>query len=603
MCGIYGAISIDYKKISQKFANDLHHRGPDDKGIFFDHSNNLVLGHNRLSIIDLSNKAHQPMIDESENYIIVFNGEVYNFRDLRQELIALGQHFMTNSDTEVVLKSFKQWGTDCVHKFRGMFAFCIFDRIKKLLFVARDRFGIKPLIYSFLNDQFIFSSELKSFLNSNFINKQLSNRAISELFQFGSVKQPNTMLKDVNQLLPGHYMIIKSDKSYQIKKYYDYTNESKKLPKINNFEEAVYKVREELETATKYHMVSDVDVGAFLSGGIDSTAVVALMKLYSEKQINTFSIGFKNKTYVQDETSVATRSAKKLGCNHNNIKIDNEYIENIFEDFIESIDQPSIDGINTYIVSKETAKSMKVALTGTGGDEIFAGYQHFLFINQFANKKKNILSYMGQMLNRLRPNRFTKKYDYFGLNEIEAVEMKRCINFDLNKILVNPYFTSYPTLPGNLSPIQKVTKHEIDNYMLNTLLRDNDVLSMAHSLEVRPILLDHKLVELVFSLDDNFKVRNGLLKSVFVESVKDIIPKEVYEKNKKGFAMPFINWMNEPLNQKFYQVVSNPKVNKFFNPEYLEQLKHRVRFKKLQSLDWISFIFLSWMLKNSIYAE
>jgi len=603
MCGIYGTISINYKNIGQKFSKDLSHRGPDDNGIFFDHSNNLALGHNRLSIIDLSNQAHQPMMDESKSYVVVFNGEIYNFKELKQELVSLGYNFNTNSDTEVVLKSFIHWGEICIQKFRGMFAFCIFNKKNRSLFLARDRFGIKPLIYSFLDDQFIFSSELKSFLNSNFVTKKLSNQAVSELFQYGSVKQPNTMLEGVYQLLPAHCMTIKIDRSYEIKKYYDYVKESKKLPKIDSYNEAVLKVREELELATKYHMVSDVDVGAFLSSGIDSTAVVALMKLYSDKQINTFSIGFKNKTYVQDETVIASRTAKQLGCNHQNIKIDDEYVENIFDDFIESIDQPSIDGMNTFIVSKETAKNMKVALTGTGGDEVFAGYTHFKFISQYASKKKNLISFVGQQLNKLRPNKFTKKYDYMGVNATKAVEMKRSLGINLDKILINPCYGSFSISEDQLSSIQIVSKHEIDNYMLNTLLRDNDVLSMAHSLEVRPILLDHKLVELAFSLDDNFKVRNGTLKSVLIDSVKDIIPIEVYKKRKQGFAMPFINWMNKPLNKKFAQVIFNPKLNSVFTQAYLQQLQDRVKSKKLESVDWLSFIFVSWLIKYSIQVD
>jgi asparagine synthase (glutamine-hydrolysing) len=603
MCGIYGALSINYKNIGQKFSNDLTHRGPDDKGLFLDQRNNLALGHNRLSILDLSNNAHQPMMDESKSYVLVFNGEIYNFKELRKELVSLGYNFNTNSDTEIVLKSFIHWGEPCIQKFRGMFAFCIFDRKNKSLFLARDRFGIKPLIYSFIDDQFIFSSELKPFLNSNFVKKKLSYKAVSELFQYGSVKQPSTMIEGIYHLLPAHCMTVKIDRNYKIKKYYDYIKESRKLPKIDSYNEAVLKVREELEVATKYHMVSDVDVGAFLSSGVDSTAVVALMKLYSDKQINTFSIGFKNKTYVQDETAIASRTAKQLGCNHRNIKIDDEYVENIFDDFIESIDQPSIDGMNSFIVSKETAKYMKVALTGTGGDEVFAGYTHFKFISQYAKKKNSFISLIGQKLNKLRPNRFMKKYDFVGVNEAKAIEMKRCLRANLDKILINPSYSSTFSSNENLSSIQIVSKHEIDNYMLNTLLRDNDVLSMAHSLEVRPILLDHKLVELAFSLNDNFKVRNDTLKSVLIDSVKDIIPSEVYNKRKQGFAMPFINWMNKPLNKKFNQIIFNPKLNLVFNEIYLKQLQYRVKSRELESIDWLSFIFASWLVKYSIHTD
>ena len=207
------------------------------------------------------------------------------------------------------------------------------------------------------------------------------------------------------------------------------------------------------------------------------------------------------------------------------------------------------------------------------------------------------------MWEEFRPNKFTKKYEFVGIEAIKAIKMKRCMRKDLNKILINPSYTSTFSSNENLSSIQIVSKNEIDNYLLNTLLRDNDVLSMAHSLEVRPILLDHKLVELAFSLNDNFKVRGNTLKSVLIDSVKDIIPSEVYNKRKQGFAMPFINWMNEPLNKKFNQVIFNPKLDLVFNQIYLQQLQYRVKSKKLTSIDWLSFIFASWLIKYSIHID
>lgn len=600
MCSIYGTIGKNYKNMEKTFSKELHHRGPDDSGVYCDESASLTLGHTRLSIIDPSSHAHQPMSDESGKYILVFNGEIYNYQEIKKELISLGYEFHTNSDTEVVLKSYIEYGEECVSHFRGMFAFCVYDKQKEELFLARDRFGIKPLIYTFLDGQFVFGSELKPFLKSDTIPKKLSSEAMSEYFTYGSVKQPNTMLEGVYQLEPGHSMTVKFDRTHEIKRYYDYVSESEKLPKIKSYEKAVTKVREELEIATKYHMVADVEVGAFLSGGVDSTAVVAMMKHYSDKQINTFSVGFKNKTNIEDETDIATRSAKQMGCKHHNIKIDDAYVENIFDDFIGSIDQPSIDGINTYIVSRETAKEMKVALSGLGGDEIFAGYPHFKTISEYAKQKKGLVSFVGQKLNSIRPNRFTNKYEFVGESEEIALDKQRTIHKDLNKILKKTLPTTHYPLTTNLSSIQKISKSEIDNYMLNTLLRDNDVLSMAHSLEVRPILLDHKLVELAFSLDDSFKIRGGMLKSVFVDSVQDIIPSEVWQRKKTGFEMPFVDWMNGGLNKEFLQVVNSPKANKIFNQDYLKNLYIRVNTKSLKRVDWMSFVFLSWIERYKI---
>ena len=599
MCSIYGAIGKNYKNIEKTFSKELHHRGPDDQGIYYDDKNNISLGHTRLSIIDISNHAHQPMGDDK--YILVFNGEIYNYQDIKKELQNFSHSFSANSDTEVVLKSYIQWGDECVKLFRGMFAFCIYDIQKEELFLARDRFGIKPLLYTFLDDQFLFSSELKPFLNSNLIPKKLNINSLNDYFTYGSVKQPKTILNSIFQLMPGHSIKVKLDKSYEITKYYDYVQESSRLPKIESYSEAVIKVREELEIATQYHMVADVEVGAFLSGGVDSTAVVAMMKHYSDKQINTFSLGFKHKTNVEDETDIAKRSAKYLGCKHHNIKIDDNYVVSIFDDFIDSIDQPSIDGINTYIVSLETAKEVKVALSGLGGDEIFAGYPHFKTISEYSNQEKGLTSFLGQKLNKIRPNRFTNKYEFIGLEEEVSIEKQRIINKDLTKILINNSKLKINNSKLNkLSSIQKISTNEIENYMLNTLLRDNDILSMAHSLEVRPILLDHKLVELAFSLKDDFKVRDGFLKSIFVDSVKDLIPSEVWQRKKTGFEMPFTAWMNDGLNDKFKRVLNSDKAESIFVKDYVNALKSRVNEKKVKRNDWMSFVFLCWLERYEV---
>ena len=600
MCSIYGTIGKNFKNIENIFSKELHHRGPDDCGIFYDNINSLSLGHTRLSIIDLSCHGHQPMLSNDCNYILTFNGEIYNYQEIKNDLISLGYNFTTNTDTEVVLKSYIEFGKDCINLFRGMFAFCIYDKLKKELFLARDRFGIKPLIYTFLDDQFIFCSELKPFLKSNFISKKLSHVALGQYFKYGSVTQPNTMLDGVYQLMPGYSMVVKFDNTSSIKCYYDFIKESLNFPKIGTYTEAVDQVRNRLEEATAYHMVADVDVGAFLSGGVDSTAVVALMKKHSLNKISTFSVGFKDKTGIEDETDVATRTATHFGCNHRNIKIDSPYVENIFDDFIESLDQPSFDGFNTYIVSLEAAKELKVAISGLGGDEIFAGYPHFELISKYSKRKKGIISYYGKKLNKLRPNRFTKKFEFFGIDEYSALDQQRTIVNNFNKL-----FNDKETIPmfkklQRLSSVQKISYAEIGNYMLNTLLRDNDILSMAHSLEVRPVLLDHKLVELAFSLQDNYKIRNDLLKSVFVDSVKDIIPQEVWLRKKTGFEMPLCHWMNGCFNRRFKSLVNSNISRMIYSTYYADCLNRRVQSKKALRKDWLNFIVLSWLDKYDL---
>ena len=600
MCSIYGAIGKNYRNIDQIFSKELYHRGPDDRGVFYDGLSNIALGHTRLSIIDLSNHAHQPMSDEANNFVLVFNGEIYNYQEIKRELKKLGHVFSTNSDTEVVLKSYIQWREGCVKHFRGMFAFCIYDKLNEKLFLARDRFGIKPLIYSFLDDQFVFSSELKPLLKSSFIPKKLHIDSLNDYFRYGFIKQPKTIIDGVYYLMPGHSMTVNFNKIYEINKYYDLLKEFHLQPKIDNYDQAVKKVRENLEIATQYHMVSDVDVGAFLSGGVDSSAVVALMKQYSDKQINTFTLGFKHKTNVGDETNIATRTAKYFGCNHRNIKIDDEYIINVFDDFISSIDQPSMDGINTYIISLETAKEMKVALSGLGGDELFAGYPHFKMISECSQKNQNLVSFIGKKLNSLRPNRFTRKYELIGVREEILLDEQRSINKTLDEILINVSNEDKVEFHKDLSSIQKISKSEIDNYLLSSLLRDNDVLSMAYSLEVRPVLLDHGLLELGFSLSDNFKVRNGMLKAIFVDSVKDIIPREVWQRKKTGFEMPLVEWMNDGLNERFKAIINSKKAKSLLTDKYLLLLKERLRAKKVKRADWMSLIFLSWIDRYDI---
>ncbi|NCO14395.1 MAG: asparagine synthase (glutamine-hydrolyzing) [Thiomicrospira sp.] len=600
MCSIYGSIGKNYKNIEQPFPKELFHRGPDDDGIYYDDRRNLSLGHTRLSIIDLSNQAHQPMSDSNENFVLVFNGEIYNYLELKIQLQKLGHFFKTNSDTEVVLKSYIEWGEECVNNFRGMFAFCIYDKSVEALFLARDRFGIKPLIYSFLDSQFVFCSELKPLLTSSILPKKLSYESVNDYFRYGSVKQPKTMLEGIYHLLPGHSMKVNLDCSYTIRKYYDLVAKSSRYPHIDTYQNAVKAVRLELEEATKFHMIADVEIGAFLSGGVDSTAVVALMKQCCHKQINTFSLGFKDKTNVEDETDIATRSAKYLGCNHHNIKIDDDYVANVFDGFIGAIDQPTIDGINTYIVSLETAKELKVALSGLGGDEIFAGYPHFKTISSNVLNSPSLVSSFGKALNRIRPNRFTNRFEFYGIGEEEAMDIQRTINPNLDTILKNTQTTNNSEIYKNLSSIQKISKVEIDQYMLNTLLRDNDVMSMAHSLEVRPILLDHKLVELAFSLQDNFKIRNGILKSVFIDSVKNIIPGEVYTRKKTGFEMPFVRWMNGCLNDVFKNALDSKYASHIFTKSYLTELHKRAYMKSLKRKDWTSLVFLCWIERFDI---
>ena len=462
MCGIYGVLGGLNSSSSSVGAHKLSHRGPDDFGFYYDPINDLYLAHTRLAIIDLSNAANQPIFSDDNNYVLIFNGEIYNYQELRQELIQSGYSFRTSSDTEVVLQSFIHWGSDCLLRFRGMFAFCIYTKDKKELFLARDRFGIKPLIYSFNDDKFTFSSELKSFFPNSFSDPSPSicTSSLYEYLTFGSVIQPNTILEGIFHLPQSHYMIIDKNKNAYQYRYYDYAKESQSLPKYDTYEQAITAVRSTLTDATSYHMVSDVDVGIFLSGGVDSSAVLALANQCTESKLHTFSVGFSDSKSVFDETNLASQTAQFFSCNHHNILIDSDSVIHTFCRFIDSIDQPCFDGINNYIISEKASEFVKVALSGLGGDEIFGGYPHFSTISESISLAASFQNRILQKINHLRPNRFTKKYEYIGFSASEATAYQRSIYKDSNDVLKSrrSHFVSPTSSCTDLSLVQQISR-------------------------------------------------------------------------------------------------------------------------------------------------
>jgi asparagine synthase (glutamine-hydrolysing) len=550
MCSIFGYISA--KSVTPNiFQQYLVHRGPDGHGVFRDDNANITLGHGRLSIIDLTSSSDQPMIDEDGNLILIFNGEIYNYQEIKEDLSKRGHTFRTHSDTEVLLKAYKEFGKNCLTMLRGMFAFAVYDKQKDKLFLARDRFGIKPIFYSFYQNQFVFASEVTPIVESGLVPKTISQHALDQFFLYGSVSQPNTIYNNISALMPASYLEVNvKNLKHEINSYYNFVGESKKLHYNSiSYNEAIEIVRSKLEEATRYHLVADVEVGAFLSGGVDSTAVVALMSKYSGAPIKTFSVGFAGKTEVADETSLARQSAASLGCNHTDVIVGESEILNLFEGFIGSLDQPSIDGFNTYIVSKAAAKSVKVVLSGLGGDEIFGGYEHFKLIQESAAKSPNILEQLLQKVHQLRPNKYTSHISLYGQTPSEAIIQQRTLlPYAIKKgLLQKPITGNSLTEKDDLNALQQISKSEINNYLLNTLLRDSDVMSMAHSIECRPILLDHVLVETAFAMPSDFKIRNGVKKAIFIDAVKDIVPAQVYQRKKTGFEMPLTTWLNKSL--------------------------------------------------------
>lgn len=600
MCGIFGVANytIDFK--IDQVLDDLVHRGPDDKGAYVNHSRKVILGHTRLSIIDLSARANQPMTDKSAKHSIVYNGEIYNYKEIRDELEKFGFVFQTDSDTEVLLKSYVHWKEKCVEFLRGMFAFAIYDQVDNKLFLARDRFGIKPIYYVIFGKKFVFSSEITPMINSGLVPKSISEQGLTDYHYFGSVQGPNTIYEHIHSIPPSSYLWVDLNSlNISKEKYYDYSLGKTKYDHLS-YTDAVRLIRERLIEATRYHLVSDVEVGAYLSGGVDSNAVVSLMARELSDPIKTFTISFPQNDEVFDEGTIAKHSAEKFNCEHKNIQIDNSEIPTLFEGYIKYLDQPSLDGFNTYIISQKAAQHVKVVLSGLGGDEIFAGYRHYEYIQKYSSFSENIITKVIQNINSLFPNKYTKGFEFIDVDPYKATILNRMLvqknNVDAVRELPN-YKINVPII-NHLSPLQKISKAEIDNYLVNTLLRDADVMSMAHSLELRPILLDHILVETAFKLPDEYKIRNGRRKAAFVDAVKEFIPKRVYDRDKSWFSMPYSSWMNNPLREYLYEVFNTPISREIFTKKHIKNVFNEIDNKKIPRKRWKDFVLIKWLIQN-----
>jgi len=604
MCGIIGAFGSNYKSLSKESLGYLINRGPDGQDSYSNDNSNLFLGHTRLSIIDLSSGSQQPMFDDSGRYAMVFNGEIYNYRTLRDDLQGKGYQFITSGDSEVVLNLYIEYKEKSLTKLRGMFAFAIFDLETNSIFLARDRFGIKPLIYAFIEGTLYFCSETNPLLHSTSLSKELSDESVFDFFKFGSVQQPRTIYKELFSLMPGNYMLFDGKGVPEIKSYYKLQEQLRTTEK--DFTTARNTLRDKLFDATKMHMVADVEVGAFLSGGVDSTAAVALMNEVSSSKINTFSLGFDFESGVADETEIAQRSAKFLGTNHETIRLNEKAIIHLIDAYVQSIDQPCYDGINTFIISSEVGKKMKVAISGLGGDEIFSGYSHFKLMPEFAKKNKSLFSHLISkhelLFRRLRINTDIR---FYGCSFKEQLELRRSVSNPLEVLygsFTDPKAIDIWETPfdsNSISDHQRISLLEFDGYLLNTILRDGDVLSMAASLELRPVLLDHELVEYAINIDDSLKIKDGIQKYIFIKAVEDLIPNEVWQRKKTGFSMPFAKWLNGPLNHEFCSLLkeANALYTKL-NNDYISKLLKRANNQSLQYNDWALFIFLKWLKVN-----
>jgi asparagine synthase (glutamine-hydrolysing) len=579
----------------------MHHRGPDDSGEFRDGP--VVLGMARLSILDLSALGHQPMLTPDRRIGIVYNGELYNFREEREILESKGFVFHSNSDTEVVLRMYECYGDDFVRRMLGIFALAIYDKRKgrghERLLLARDHFGVKPLLYAQKGKGLVFASEIKALLSSGLVSRTVNPEALRQLLTFGSVQQPMTMLDGVRMLPPAHRLVVQAGTGH-LERYWG-INETieEKVNLSGDYQGQVEQLRELLQNCVKSQMVSDVPVGAFLSGGLDSSALSALMMNAAGGRVRTFSVGFEEEGSTIDETEDARQTAAHLGTQHEHVMVTGLDVRADIERAVRGLDQPSVDGFNSYMVSKAASRGVKVAISGTGGDEVFAGYPWFADMVQYTTDHhgaiaaaKTTLAALAQCrvfdplihtrggwrLRHIRNSggfrqRYSTHYNIYG----EAGAANLLLTAGRNGLPASPCMAEEirlaDELPGG-TVIQRVSALCLRGYACNQLLRDIDAASMAHSLEVRVPFLDPRIVAFGLALPDSAKLdvvkaRRGVAgrtyremgtKRILRDAVADLLPPDIDMQVKRGFAMPFGNWLRGPLRDVMEDALSEEAV-------------------------------------------
>lgn len=612
MCGIVGAIGITDRRMIEAMIEAQTHRGPDDRGIFVDREEQVALGNCRLSILDLSSAGHMPMQFQDEPLWITYNGEVYNFRYIRDQLKQKGYVFKSNTDTEVILNAYVEWGEACLEHLRGMFAFAIYDgrdqRDGGQLFLARDRFGIKPLYWIETGKTFLFASELKSLLASGLVNRQLDRQAIWDYLSLGSVPPPRTILANVFALLPGHSMTVQNGRK-AIKQYWDLEKPAPEDDPVAalGMSEAAHELRRLLEEAIQLHMLADVPVGAFLSGGVDSTAIVGMMSQHVTHPLKTYSIGFEGAGKRISELPWAKIAAERFGTEHTEVIVTGEDVKCEFEELIAALDQPSVDGVNSYFVSRATRTGVKVALSGLGGDEFFAGYpqfQHFAWADRWAPDGNALLAAMSPSLSLL-PGRWRTPLRFLGARPLERHSSVRRIFTESEKQRLSaaslyqhgnlqPISMFYEPLLHKWDSVAQTTYVEAKGYMAHTLLRDADAMSMAHSLEVRIPFLDHVLAEFAFRLPGHLKLDGGG-KAILIRALSDLLPQAIMERSKMGFCFPMQDWVNGSLAQPIQGILNSPQAHQLFKYQALLGLQQRVSDRKRSYLClWAPAVLIEW---------
>jgi asparagine synthase (glutamine-hydrolysing) len=591
MCGIngifkYGGNSYD-KDLIRKMNDTLAHRGPDAEGVYTDSFTHL--GHRRLSIIDPTEQSNQPFISNDGRYVIVFNGEIYNYKEIRSTLT--DYEFKTDVDTEVVLAAFIKHKEHCLRMFNGMFAFAVWDKEEQELFIVRDRLGIKPLYYVLTNEEIIFSSSLKSILATDLVPPEISKNGLVDYLRYQTVHAPYTIIEGIFSLMPGQYVKLKGTKEPEFKTYWSPITDVDVAG--NSRSEVQQKVREKLSKSVERRLVADVPFGAFLSGGIDSSILVALMSQLHKTKIDTFSVVFEEEEF--SEAVYARQIADLYKTNHHEINLKATEFKDLIPDALSFMDHPSGDGLNTFVVSKKTREAgIKMALSGLGGDELFGGYSIFNQIGELQNKKwlnsfpvylrkhvgnvlylikRDVPSAKIQQLLRLELFDIEYIYQYYRQTLLDK-QVNSLLNFDelpQSRVLEMTHdLVGYKSRGWSLPPLSRISVAEISTYMQNTLLRDADQMSMANGMEVRVPFLDHELVSYVLGIRDEIK-QPTTPKKLLVESFSDLIPSSIYDRKKMGFVLPYEQWMKGELKTFCQERLDELKKITYFNSRGIDQ--------------------------------
>ena len=638
MCGITGIVAFNNEGAkfllhTEKAIETLSKRGPDANGTYS--GNQVSLGHTRLSIIDTSDAASQPFTDNTGRYTIVYNGEIYNYKELRQQLISKGISFKSECDTEVLLYLYIEHGKDFLKLLNGFFAFAIYDKQQESLFLARDRMGIKPLLYYLDDDKFIFGSELKALLAYQ-IPKKLDIVSLFTYLQLNYIPGPHSILQDVKKIEPGTYTTIDINSNFNQDRYYQITrpSETEESPTLSDYESVKVRLHSLMDLAVKDRLVSDVPLGTFLSGGIDSSIITAIAARH-KKDILSFSIGFKDEPFF-DETKYARLVAKKVKSNHTVFSLSNkDLLENVFE-VLDYMDEPFGDSsaIPVNILCKLTRQHVTVALSGDGADEMFAGYnKHYAefrarnagFMNQVLKGVSPILDLLPQsrnskvtnltrQLNRYAQGVKLKHKDRYWkwagiLDEEEANYLLKEQQQEKKQRASDEAFQYKKRKEAILKTIRKAGDFaDVLHTDMNLVLRDDmlkkvDSMSMARSLEVRTPFLDHNLVDFAFTLPVEFKINSNTRKKILRDTFQEYLPDEIYNRGKMGFEVPLLKWFHTDLRS----LINNDLLEEtfieeqgIFNPDAIRKLKLRLfsnNPKDTPATIWALIVFQYWWKK------